>query len=141
MTTPPARERCLSDGESIHYTMTGNVLLVEDNAALRLLFGMLLRAEGLTVMEAADGQEAIEIIDGSPETIHLLVTDLGLPKVGGIDLIARAREVRPAIRILATSGLGQKNIQKMVKEAGADIFVPKPFSVPEVIEVIKKMNI
>jgi two-component system, cell cycle sensor histidine kinase and response regulator CckA len=121
--------------------MNGNVLLVEDNGALRMLFGMLLRVEGFTVMEAADGDEAMKIIEAGPETIHLLVTDLGLPKIGGIDLIARARTVRPAIKILATSGLGQKNIQKMVKEAGADVFVPKPFSVPDVIDVIRKMGI
>jgi two-component system cell cycle sensor histidine kinase/response regulator CckA len=121
--------------------MAITVLLVEDDGVLRMLFGSLLVSEGYIVMEASDGAAALQTLQTFEGTIHLLITDLGLPKFGGVDLIGRARALRPSIRILATSGLGPRNIQRMVMEAGADIFIPKPFSVPEVIEVIRKMHL
>jgi DNA-binding response OmpR family regulator len=92
-------------------------------------------------MEASNGADALQTLESFPETIHLLITDLGLPKFGGVDLIGRARALRPSIKILATSGLGPKNIQRMVMEAGADIFVPKPFSVPDVIAIVRQLNL
>jgi two-component system cell cycle sensor histidine kinase/response regulator CckA len=116
------------------------VLLAEDDSVLRMLFSTLLASEGYTVMEASNGAEALQALESSPQTIDLLITDLGLPKVGGVDLIGRARALRPSIKILATSGLGPKNIQTMVIDAGADIFVQKPFSVHEVIEIVRTLN-
>jgi two-component system cell cycle sensor histidine kinase/response regulator CckA len=121
--------------------MAITVLLVEDDSVLRMLFSTLLVSEGYTVIEACEGSEALRKLESFEAAIHLLITDLGLPNVGGVDLIAHARHLRPSIKILATSGLGQRNIQKMVIEAGADIFVPKPFSVPEVIEIVRNLKL
>jgi DNA-binding response OmpR family regulator len=117
------------------------VLLVEDDAVLRMLFSTLLDSEGYLVLEASDGEEALARLTTDPGPIGLMITDLGLPKFGGVELISHARELRPTMKILATSGLGPWNVRQMVTEAGADVFVPKPFSVPEVIEIVRNMNL
>jgi len=113
------------------------VLVVEDDSALRTLFGLLLEAEGFRVFEAVDGQAGLDTLTAHAGDIGVVITDLGLPRVGGVELIARVRAVHPEVRIIGTSGFGANNVRAMVIAAGADEFYPKPFSIPDVIAKVK----
>jgi two-component system, cell cycle sensor histidine kinase and response regulator CckA len=113
------------------------VLLVEDETELRSLFAVLLELENIKVFQAEDGAQALELFDAHRDEIGLLITDLGLPLLGGVDLISRLREVKPSLRILGTSGLSADDVREMVIKAGADDFIPKPFSPQEAIEKIR----
>ncbi len=112
------------------------VLVVEDERELLGLFVYLLETERFTVFQSVDGQQAVSILESHLEEIDLIVTDLGLPKVGGVDLIARAKALKPSIKIIGTSGLGGQSVRTLVLEAGADVFFPKPFKLSEVMETI-----
>jgi DNA-binding response OmpR family regulator len=116
------------------------VLVVEDDSALRTLFGLLLEAEGFRVFEAVDGQAGLDTLTAHAADIGVVITDLGLPRVGGVELIARVRAGHPEIRIIGTSGFGAQNVRAMVMAAGADEFYPKPFSIPDVIAKVKSFG-
>jgi CheY-like chemotaxis protein len=117
----------------------GTVLIVEDEQELRGLFAFLLEGERFAVLEAVDGQSALEILQKHAATITLMITDLGLPQLGGVELIERAREFNPSIKIIGTSGLGGFKMRDIVLKAGADAFIPKPFSVDGVLNIVRAL--
>ena len=67
------------------------VLVVEDDGDLRRLFGIMLSAAQFEVFEAADGIEGLKALEDHPGAIHLVLTDLGLPGLGGVELISQER--------------------------------------------------
>jgi DNA-binding response OmpR family regulator len=116
------------------------VLVVEDDRDLRLLFSLMLSAAQFQVFEAADGLAGLKALEENPGAIDLVLTDLGLPGLGGVELIARVKAARPTVKIIGTSGLGSTNVREMVLGAGADAFFSKPFSMGDVIEKVKTMT-
>jgi len=83
---------------------TETILLVEDEAGIRELAFDFLQRQGYMVLTAMDGDEALRIADGHEDLIHLLVTDMVMPNVGGKELAHRLRQVRPQIKVLFMSG-------------------------------------
>lgn len=82
----------------------GRVLLVEDDVLVRLLAVEALIDGGFDVAEAADGPEALRLLDGSE--FDLLITDVGLPGMSGAELAVQVRRERPALKVLFTTGYG-----------------------------------
>ena len=115
----------------------GGVLIVEDEEELRNLFAILLEIDGFTVFQANDGGEGLEMLQKHAQEIDLLITDLNLPRVGGVDLISKARALNPAIKIVGTSGMSGEAVRLMVMKAGADDFLPKPFQPQEAIRKLR----
>ncbi|HJQ19105.1 MAG TPA: ATP-binding protein [Gemmatimonadaceae bacterium] len=104
------------------------VLLVEDHNDSREFMTALLETEGHTVTSAASVKEALERLN-SPEgeTFEVLVTDIGLPDASGWDLIPRARELRPSLRIGVVTGWEGHN----APSEGADFLLRKPIRTSE----------
>jgi CheY-like chemotaxis protein len=82
---------------------TETILLVEDEAQVRAIVARMLEAQGYTVLQAAHGEAALELLE-SAAPIDLLLTDLIMPRMGGRELAERVRELRPGLRVLFTSG-------------------------------------
>jgi len=80
------------------------VLLAEDDATVRAVAARALRAHGYTVLEAADGMEALAVARAQLGQIHLLVTDIVMPRMSGPELAATLRAERPSLEILYTTG-------------------------------------
>jgi DNA-binding response OmpR family regulator len=114
-----------------------SILIVEDEQELRSLFALLLEMEGFTVLQADDGSQGLELLQQHVGEVNLLITDLNLPRIGGIDLITKARALNPKIKIVGTSGMSGKAVQEMVIKAGADEFLAKPFQPSEAIAKLK----
>ena len=85
-------------------TPGGTVLLVEDDPEVRSLFSAFLRDGGYDVVEAADGQEALETFDRQADTIDVVMTDVVMPNVSGPALASALRARRPNVRVLYVSG-------------------------------------
>lgn len=83
---------------------TETVLLVEDETGIRELACEFLRRQGYEVLLGMDGNEALRIAEGHEDLIHLLVTDMAMPNLGGKELADRLRKVRPQIKVLFMSG-------------------------------------
>jgi PAS domain S-box-containing protein len=104
------------------------VLVVEDEESVRRLALLTLTAQGYPVLEAANGQEALEKSAQGDSKIDLLVTDVVMPQLGGRELAARLRESRPDIKILYVSGY--TNVGALLDGAGegGSFFLAKPYS-------------
>jgi CheY-like chemotaxis protein len=104
------------------------VLLVEDEDAVRTLSRLILQSSGYTVLEARDGQEGVWVAQQHPGPIHLLVTDLVMPRLSGRRLADLLTEARPHLRVLFLSGyLHETTLQHGVPAAGVAL-LQKPFS-------------
>ena len=115
----------------------GRVLVVEDDAALREVLGHLLQREGLHVLAARDGQEALEIF--GREKIDLVLTDVEMARMNGFEL-CRAIKSDPATRLVPVVLLtGLRAVEDRVTgiEAGADDFISKPF---EPVELLARVH-
>jgi two-component system cell cycle sensor histidine kinase/response regulator CckA len=107
-------------------------LVVEDEPAVRSLISNLLREKGHDVLEASDGDEALRTIEQAPNAIHLLITDLVMPRLGGSELAQRLRLHRPHVKVLYMSGYSDDTLLRQEGlPKGAD-FLQKPFT-PDVL--------
>lgn len=108
------------------------VLLVEDEEMLLDLLQALLEESGYRVLTAKDGMEAVDVYKSHAEEISIVLSDMGLPKLGGWEAFRRMREVNPNIRCILASGYFDPDLRiEMIKEGAID-FIQKPY-VPNVI--------
>jgi PAS domain S-box-containing protein len=107
---------------------TETILLVEDEPVVRSLIARALRGYGYTIIEAANGREALESYRQHGVAIALVVTDVAMPEMGGRELAARLRELAPELPVLFISGYtGEEVIERGLLPSGVP-FVSKPFS-------------
>ena len=106
--------------------LTGTILLVEDEAALRRLIYDTLAAAGYRVLQATGGEEALAVAAGL-RRIDLLLTDVVMPGMSGPDLVARLRAARPECPVLYMSGYNPDLIDRKTLERTAG-FLAKPFT-------------
>ncbi len=108
------------------------VLLVEDEEMLLDLLQALLEENGYRVLTAKDGMQAVDVYRSHAEEISVVLSDMGLPKLGGWEAFRRMREMNPNIRCILASGYFDPDLRlDMIKEGALD-FVQKPY-VPNVI--------
>ena len=110
------------------------ILVVEDEAEIRRFLRASLGAEGYKVVESATGQRGV--IDAASHKPDLAVVDLGLPDLGGMDVIRRIREWSP-MPILVLSARVHEQTKVEAFDAGADDYVTKPFGVGELLARVK----
>jgi two-component system cell cycle sensor histidine kinase/response regulator CckA len=104
------------------------VLLVEDQPEVRALAHAALTRHGYTVLEASQGEEALQIVQDYREDIHLLLTDLVMPVMSGRELAHRLLQRRPDVRVLYTSGYTDyANVHRGETESRV-AFIQKPFT-------------
>jgi two-component system cell cycle sensor histidine kinase/response regulator CckA len=103
------------------------VLVVEDEGMVRAVAAASLRAKGYDVLEASNGSEALALAAGHPGPIHLLVTDVVMPQLGGVELAARLTARRPETRVLYVSGYTDEPRVLRAARGLADHFLPKPY--------------
>jgi hypothetical protein len=114
------------------------ILVVEDEESVRHFVRDSLTHCGYSVLEAADGRQAEEIWRRAPEQIHLLLTDVVLPGVGGCELAVRLKDDRPSLKVLFMSGYTDERVTREISgEAGAP-FLPKPFALPVLARKVRE---
>ena len=118
---------------------TETVLVVEDQVALRGTIVDMLRDYGYTAMEAGDGLEALEIIDEQMGAIHLVITDVVMPRMSGADLSTRLREHHPNIKLLFISGYVGDQVHRQGGLGKDVIFVQKPFSPSALVGKVRQV--
>ncbi|MGH7528407.1 MAG: MASE1 domain-containing protein [Gemmatimonadales bacterium] len=114
------------------------VLVVEDEAPVRLMAKRALEEAGYQVVEAENGGEALELLAGRDGKIDLLLTDVVMPGIGGRELAARVAEVVPGIPVLFTSGYTDGEIlRRGLLEPGA-AFIQKPFTPNAIVRMVRR---
>ena len=110
------------------------VLLVEDEDVVRRLVKQVLEQSGYAVLEACDGVQALEV--GRGRTVDLLVTDMVMPKLGGVEVAAALREHRPDLKVLYMSGYAEGALGPGTLGAGTTL-LEKPFSFATLTEKVR----
>ncbi|KJZ55610.1 MULTISPECIES: response regulator [Pseudomonas] len=114
--------------------VTSTILVVEDDAIVRMLIVDVLEELAFSVLEAADAAEALAIVENTEHVIDLMMTDVGLPDMDGKQLATKVRELRPTLPILFASGYAE-NIDV---PAGMQV-IAKPFSIDQLRDKVKSM--
>jgi two-component system, cell cycle sensor histidine kinase and response regulator CckA len=104
------------------------VLIAEDEPAVRAMAARVLRQQGYQVLEAANGDEALQIAQQRQEAIALLLTDMVMPRMGGKPLAEQVARLRPAIRVLFMSGYTDAAVIQHSQAQPGSAFLQKPFS-------------
>jgi CheY-like chemotaxis protein len=114
-------------------------MLVEDDPAIRRMAARFLRECGYTVLEAANGARALELLQGKPYSIDLLLTDVVMPEVSGRKLANTLLERFPRMKVLFVSGHTENTIvHQGVLDPGA-AFLQKPFTQDDLAEKIRQV--
>lgn len=113
------------------------LLLVEDDAALRLGLTRQLEADGYRVDQAADGEDGL--FQAREYPVDLAIVDLGLPKLSGLTVVQRLRADGRTIPILILTARGSWQDKVVGLESGADDYLVKPFEYPELAARIKAL--
>jgi two-component system, NtrC family, response regulator AtoC len=115
-----------------------DILLIDDEADIRLPLGEALRELGHRVELAADGGEAMQWLDR--RTFDLVMSDVRLPKVDGFGILRRLREQRPDTHVVLMTAYGTiAEAVAAVKETAVD-YVTKPFELPEVLAIVRRVD-
>jgi len=113
------------------------LLLIEDDAALRLGLARQLEADGHRVDQAADGEDGL--FQAREYPVDLAIVDLGLPKLNGLAVVQRLRADGRTLPILILTARGSWQDKVLGLEAGADDYLVKPFEYPELAARIKAL--
>ena len=109
------------------------VLIVENEALVRLELGHRLVEMGMTVLTASDADEAIALLDTHPE-IEILLTDITMPgSMDGIRLAHHVRERWPPVKIIVTSGMVETELSDLPRDS---VFLPKPYGPDTLTEAL-----
>ncbi|SDO62888.1 sigma-54-dependent transcriptional regulator [Desulforhopalus singaporensis] len=113
-----------------------NLLLVEDEARMREVIKMLLSDLDLNIYEACDGEQAIDLFDN--ETVSLVITDLKLPKISGIEVLKHIKDAKPEVPVIVITAFGSIDSAVEAIHQGAFDYVTKPFTEDKLRSCIKK---
>ena len=119
--------------------MAQTILVVDDSASLRQVVAMALKGAGYDVLEAGDGQAALDLLDG--RKIHMVVCDVNMPRMNGIEFV-RAAKALPNYRFLPILMLTTENQEARKEEgkaAGAKAWMVKPFSPATLLNAVSKL--
>ncbi len=119
-------------------TGQGTILLVEDEDGLRSLNARGLRSRGYSVIEAANGIEAMEALEEKDGAVDLVVSDVVMPEMDGPTLLREMRKRNPNLKIIFVSGYAEEAFDKSLPENEQFAFLPKPFALSALVEKVKE---
>jgi two-component system, cell cycle sensor histidine kinase and response regulator CckA len=118
---------------------TETILFVEDEQSVRELVCDYLSSAGYRVLQAGDGVEALEVAAAHTGTIHMLVTDVVMPRMSGRDLATHLTSKRPNLKVLFISGYTDDTIVRHGVLDGGVAFLQKPFNLKSLTEKIREV--
>ncbi len=130
----------ISEQEKVEEEIRGGtetILIVEDEEMLREFLKEALISNGYKVFMAQDGEEAIEIYSKHRDEIDVVLTDLGLPKMMGSELLERLKQLNPEVKVIIASGFINPEVKEEISKAGAKYFIQKPYSINELLKRIR----
>lgn len=139
----PGVRRTRHSGEEVHphlipqYQGTETILLVDDEPMLRDLLTFALEQYGYNVLVAQDGEDAIELANVYQAPIHLVLSDVVMPKLDGCRLCADLRRWYPGIGVLLMSGFPDGELAALNSEDELTFFIRKPFGIEELAAAVR----
>jgi signal transduction histidine kinase len=116
---------------------TETVLIVDDESDVRYFMRIILETRGYTVLAAPNAEEALEILKARGHEVHIIFSDLGLPKMDGFELSRNVRKTYPAIKIVLASGYLDSAIKSRMTDLGIDGFLSKPYDTSALLNSVR----
>ena len=135
---PPRDSSAPAKPASGDLTGQGTILLVEDEDGLRSLNARGLRSRGYSVIEAANGIEALEAFDEKNGAVDLVVSDVVMPEMDGPALLREMRKRNPNLKIIFVSGYAEEAFDKSLPENEQFAFLAKPFALSALVAKVKE---
>ena len=135
----PVSKPPVADSFDTPTLLNGLILVVEDEAIIRLLMERILRRLGLRVLTAQDGMEGVAMFQAHAAEISFVIIDFTLPKLDGINTLAKFRKLQPNVKAVLTSGYDVENISQTYHQEGFAAFLRKPFHVETLIRVAREL--
>jgi two-component system, cell cycle sensor histidine kinase and response regulator CckA len=118
-------------------TGRGAILLVEDEEAVRAFASRALASRGYTVLEAETGLDALRVAEKAGEPIDLIVSDVIMPEMDGPTMLTELRRRGLTAKVIFVSGYADDAFARNLPEGQEFVFLPKPFSLKQLIEAVK----
>jgi two-component system, cell cycle sensor histidine kinase and response regulator CckA len=128
-----------TDADEADLTGAGTVLLVEDEDAVRMFGARALRNKGYRVLEADNGEAALEVVNGAGAPIDLIISDVVMPGMDGYTLIKLVRQQNPGVKVILISGYAEDAIPEEIGRDPSVNFLPKPFSLKQLAGRVKEV--
>jgi CheY-like chemotaxis protein len=113
------------------------LLVVDDDQVFRIVLRDTLTEEGYTVLVAADGREAIDVLARKP--IDLILLDIVMPGIDGLTVLRRVKRFMPSIKVVVVTAYIEPLLVEEAKRLGADDFIGKPYMLPDLLEAIERV--
>jgi PAS domain S-box-containing protein len=118
----------------------GRILIVDDEPALAEMWAEALHDLGYETTGMTNSREALEVFSTQPESFDLLITDLVMPELNGLELARQVRAIRPEIPIIACTGYSDRFSQEEIMALGVEALLKKPLEVRQLAEVVKQVQ-
>ncbi|MEN3931456.1 response regulator [Microvirga sp. W0021] len=128
-----------SNAPAMDMTGQGVILLVEDEDPVRAVNARALTARGYTVLEAASGVEALEIVSQRETPVDLVISDVVMPEMDGPTLLGELRQRYANLKVIFVSGYAEEAFRKHLPEGEDFNFLPKPFGLKQLVETVKQV--
>jgi CheY-like chemotaxis protein len=137
----PAATQVVLDSVAVEGAIDGAgvILVVDDEEFTRLTAKRLLESLGYEVYTAADGVEALRMLESSQRKVDLVVLDLIMPKMNGLETFNRIRQIEPTTKIIVASGYSKEDELREMRERGLDGFIWKPFGRTELSRIVAEV--
>lgn len=119
-----------------------HILIAEDDAGLLMSLSFVLKGQGYEISSATDGRTALDIIDraeGDGRSVDLLITDIQMPVLTGIDLIKELGDKNPQLPVIVITGHGEKDMLIELLRLGCDEFLAKPFEPGDILDRVESV--
>ncbi|WP_281186629.1 response regulator [Bacillus solimangrovi] len=115
--------------------MSGTVLIVDDQYGIRVLLNEVLQTEGYKTFQASNGIQAINI--AKQENLDLVLLDMKIPGMDGIEILKRLKEMDDSIRVIIMTAYGELDMIQRAKDLGALTHFAKPFDIDDIRKAVK----
>ncbi|MGH7498624.1 MAG: PAS domain-containing protein [Gemmatimonadales bacterium] len=133
---PAARPRPATQAED---RAGATILVVEDDGAVRSAVCRLLERRGYRVVESMNGRQALAALRENDDPVDLVISDIVMPEMSGLELRDRLREIRPAVPVLLMSGYSQEAITRLGNDESLGPLIEKPFTVDSLLENVRSV--
>lgn len=113
------------------------ILLVEDEEMLRTLVQTVLISKGYNVLTAQNGEEGLQLYRMHQNEIAIVITDRGLPKMNGEDLIKNIKQINTNAKIIMASGFLEPQVKTELSDIGIKYFIQKPYQIDEILKTVR----
>jgi hypothetical protein len=114
------------------------VLIADDDLMSRLVLEKSLKGDHVSLLQAENGMEAVELVENNPE-INLVLMDIQMPLMDGFEATRRIKHLRPEVIVIAQTAFVSKDYQVNAKAAGCDGFITKPVNKSELLGLMQML--